>query len=195
MPTATAGVSKGLEPEGIVIARLASIVTERKSPREIRDWAAAPSQFALVMKVAKVLASQAVAGRPLAEAEARGYEVAQEALSAEGGALSAAGMARKLRMSRQGVDKRRREGRLLGVTFGGRGWLYPAWQADPRVAKGVQEVLPILLAKGFDPWDALVFLLNETPWLDDRTPLDALRKGEVAAVRKAAEVQGEHGAA
>jgi hypothetical protein len=133
-------------------------------------------------------------GEPYQEALRRGREVRKELLAAEGGVLSGAQVADLLNLTRQAVDKRRRAGRLLGLSTGRRGLVYPAWQfTEGGVLPGWEEVLGDLL--DHDPWMQLVFMLTPDMWLDEETPLAELRRGQIDRVRRAASMLGEHGAA
>jgi hypothetical protein len=131
---------------------------------------------------------------PLAPAMARGLSMRQRLLDAEGGTLSAEQVAALLRISRQAVDKRRRAGKLIGVSLGRRGYAYPAWQFELErgMLPGIEPVLDVL--REHDPWMQVAFMVNGNIWLDDQTPLSMLRSGNVEAVIQAAEAYGEHGA-
>jgi len=65
---------------------------------------------------------------PLAGARLRGLDAKRRLLEAEGGALSTAQIASALQITRQAVDKRRKERKLVGVELGKKGFRYPAWQ-------------------------------------------------------------------
>lgn len=118
---------------------------------------------------------------PLADAWARGA-VERERLSVEAGGLLSAGEAGRALggISRQAVDKRRRNLQLLGVQVAG-DWRYPAAQIGPdgQAVPGLAIVLEGLAALG--PWAQLGFLLAKDGALGGITPLDALRRGGTAA--------------
>lgn len=129
---------------------------------------------------------------PLAGARLRGFEAKRSMLEAEGGTLSSAETAALLRITRQAVDKRRRESKLLAVELGTKGYRYPSWQFG---LKGLEEVLTAL--RGRDVWEQLSFFLNPQDALDERTPIEVLRgkrTNAVTEVVQAAQVYGEHGA-
>ena len=131
---------------------------------------------------------------PLAAAKARGIEKQRDLLAAEGGAAGVDELASALRISRQAVDKRRRAGKLLALPRGGHRWVFPAWQvARGRTVPGLEEVLAAL--GGRDPWSQLIFFLAPDRLLNNRSPLQALRGGDLAAVVRAAEGYGEQGLA
>ncbi|MSP61913.1 MAG: hypothetical protein EXR72_16585 [Myxococcales bacterium] len=131
---------------------------------------------------------------PLFPARIRGLQARQELLNAEGGVSTVAEVANRLGISRQAVDKRRRAGTLLALDTGRRGYLYPVWQfGDQGPLFGLPGILGDLRDR--DPWARMGFFLTGDHRLGGRTPLAALRAGEVAAVRRAARSYGEHGAA
>lgn len=127
---------------------------------------------------------------PLAPARLRGLRVQREILAAEGGSCSAQVMADALGISRQAIDKRRKRGSLIGLNLGRRGYAYPVWQIG---LLGLEDVLSEL--RGLDPWTQAAYLLAPNRWLDGETPLTLLRRGDVAAVKAAAQTYGEHVAA
>ena len=129
---------------------------------------------------------------PLAAAKARGIEKQRELLATEGGAVGVDELAHALHVSRQAVDKRRRAGKLLALPRGGHRWVFPAWQvARGRTLSGLEDVLSAL--GGRDPWSQLIFFLAPDRLLADRSPLQALRAGDLPAVVHAAERYGEQG--
>ncbi|MGJ5817178.1 hypothetical protein [Paludibaculum fermentans] len=128
---------------------------------------------------------------PLAGARLRGLEMKRALVEAEGGALSTAEVAAALRITRQAVDKRRKEHKLLGVELGRKGFRYPAWQV------GLPHLEAVLEALGDrDSWEQMSFFLNPNGLLEDRTPLEVLQAGaqEPADVLRAAAAYGEQGA-
>jgi len=132
---------------------------------------------------------------PLAAARLRGLQMKLDLLERAGGALQPREVAVLLRMSRQAVGKRRMAGTLLGVPTGRRGYEYPACQfVDGGVVGGLAEVLSAF-DEDVDPWMRLAFLMTANDSLGGELPMDALRRGEVNAVARAARIHGEHGAA
>ena len=128
---------------------------------------------------------------PLAGARLRGLEAKRKLVEAEGGALSTAQIASALQISRQAVDKRRKERKLLGVEVGKKGFRYPAWQIG---LPHLEEVLEALGDR--DCWEQIGFFLNPSALLEDRTPLDILQEGrpDIDDVLRAVSVYGEQGA-
>lgn len=152
----------------------------------------APTDYSvLVSALTSDEALASIRGRdPLAGARLRGIEAKRKLLEAEGDPLSSAQAAKLLKISRQAVDKRRRENKLLGLELGKKGYHYPSWQFDLR---GLEQVLSAL--SGRDPWEKLSFFLNPSGILDDRTPLTVLRgkKDNLTEIVNAAVSYGEQG--
>ena len=131
---------------------------------------------------------------PLAAAKLRGVEGQQNLLKAGGGVLSAEEAAQLLGISRQAVDKRRKQGQLLGLVQGRRGYAYPAWQFENgRTIRNLEQALEAL--RGHDPWMKVAFFLNGNDRLDGKSPLELLRAGDSDRVLSAAAEYGEQGAA
>lgn len=114
---------------------------------------------------------------PLAALIARGADQKAELLKQAGGAVPVSAVAQLLGISRQGVDKRRREGKLLAVPRGD-DFAYPTCQFDDdQVLKGLPEVLE---ARGVhQPWATLAFLMTPDDQLRDRSPIEVLRRGDL----------------
>ena len=152
----------------------------------------APTDYSvLVSALTSEEALASIRGRdPLAGARLRGIEAKRQLLEAEGDPLTSAQAAKLLRISRQAVDKRRRESKLLGLELGKKGYHYPSWQFD---LLGLEEVLTAL--GGRDPWEKLSFFLNPSGLLGDRTPLTVLRgeKDKLTDIVNAAASYGEQG--
>jgi hypothetical protein len=131
---------------------------------------------------------------PLASARLRGLEVRAELLKSEGGVLSVNEVATRLGISRQAVDKRRRARHLLALPMGKSRHLYPAWQfTEDGVLPGLEQVLQAFQDEA--PWSQAAFFLGENTILDGKRPLDELRRGDLAGVRRAAALLGEQVAA
>jgi hypothetical protein len=134
---------------------------------------------------------------PLAKARFRGVVAMRQLLGAEGGTLSSQEVADLLRITRQGVDKRRRAGELLAVEAPRRGYRYFAWQFTDagEGLTGLAEVLKAL--EEHDPWAQARFFLSGNARLGGKTPLHLLRAGagNLPRVLSAAGAFGQHGAA
>jgi hypothetical protein len=82
----------------------------------------------------------------------------------------------------------RTAGRVLGVEFSGR-MVFPAFQfaADGQPRPVIAAVLTHLRAAGLDDWQAALWFVSQTGWLDDRRPVDALGREPEAVERAAAQ--------
>ncbi len=141
---------------------------------------------------------ETVARRPAEESprylvKLRGAIQKQKMLEAEGGVIGPMEVGKLLGISRQAVGQRRAAGKLLGVPAAG-GYVYPVWQfKDGSTLDGLQEVLEVLVEH--DPWMKLVFFLNHDTALNERRPVDVLRRGKINQVVRAAQMYLEQGAA
>lgn len=131
---------------------------------------------------------------PFAPARLRGVRERERLLSEEGGTWTAEQVAQHLRLTRQTVNLRRKQGTLLGLDTGRHGFRYPAWQfARTGTIGGLDQTLAAL--KYLDPWLRQAFMLNKNARLKDKRSIDVLRDGDVTRVVMAASAFGEHGAA
>lgn len=131
---------------------------------------------------------------PLWAAKLRGREQMKQLEMAGGGVVSSEQAGALLGITRQGVDKRRSQNQLIGLTQGRRGYGYPRFQfVGGSTLRGLEEVLTILGAG--DPWMQLAFFVNPNGRLHGRSPEKELLAGKVDAVLRAARMHGEQGAA
>lgn len=102
-------------------------------------------------------------------------------------ALTAPQVAKLLGSSRQTPLSRAQAGTLFAVYDRG-AWRFPAWQFDPEGPEGVIAGLPEVLEAldGLSPLAKLIWFSRRNPVLDGRTPVDALRAGELERVLAAA---------
>lgn len=129
---------------------------------------------------------------PLVEALARGVKAKRDLLRRAGGGLTATQAAAALGISRQAVDKRRLRGTLLAVPNGSGDYLYPACQFDTGgVVPNLEEALKAFQIR--DPWTQLSVLISKAPSLSMRTPIAALRAGDLDRVRATLDSFGEQG--
>jgi hypothetical protein len=166
------------------------------SEDSVQSAAAAPTNFAVLLRAlssGEILADLKSV-EPLAPAFIRGIEAKRRLVEGYGGALGAEEVANILGITRQAVDKRRRAGKLLGLTTGRYGFRYPVWQfTESGVVPGLQAVLAVLAPH--DEWMQAAFFVGEHPRLGGKKPIDLLKDGKLERVLDAAEVYGEHGAA
>jgi hypothetical protein len=127
---------------------------------------------------------------PLAAARLKGVLIKRDLLYQDGKPFSSEEVALLLNVTRQAIDKRRQKGQLLAVSLGRRGYLYPVWQfREGKVLSGLDRVLAKL--KEFDPWTQLMFFQTGDLRLDNATPLENLKAGEIDRVVWAASCYGE----
>ncbi len=170
------------------VARL----TSQLDDADLGRAAGATSDYAVLVDALEKPEAIAIArdDDPLAGARLRGLRMRDHILQARGGTLTVEQVAQHLGLTRQGVDKRRRTGRLLALSTGRRGYAYPSWQfqADG-VIPGFERVLKELSVS--DPWMQAAFFLSSDSSLGGRTPLDALEMGDLENVSRAARAYGE----
>lgn len=105
-------------------------------------------------------------------------------------ALTAPEAARLLGTTRQTPHDRANRGALLAVMDQGR-LLFPAWQFDPDGPNGVLAGLPeVLRALDVSPLGKASWLTRVSPFLEGRTPLEALRGGDLERVLDQARAVG-----
>lgn len=131
---------------------------------------------------------------PLAPAFIRGIEAKQRFIEENGGALTSDQVAQIIGISRQAVEKRRNAGKLIALSTGRHGFLYPLWRFDESgTLEGLQDVLAVL--EPHDEWVRTIFFVGKNPHLGGRTPVEMLRAGKLKDVLNAALIYGEHGSA
>lgn len=163
-------------------------------PRVLGNAASESSDYAVLANV--LMQPQAIEALreddPLAEARLAGLHSRELLLRAEGGVVTADQAARLLAITRQAVDRRRRTGKIIGLTPGRRGYLYPVWQFSAGgVLPGLEDALGALEVYG--PWMQTAWFINPNSRLDGETPLAMLRRGHTALVVEAARLYGEPG--
>lgn len=154
-------------------AALKRIAEQAEEAALIRAVSAPTDAGALARAISETLPADDASSEldPLASLIARGAEQKLELLKQAGGSLSASDVSRLLHISRQAVDKRRRERKLLAVPRGS-DYAYPACQFDDdRTIVGLPELLE---ARNVDhPWATLAFLVTPEDELGC-SPLEAL---------------------
>jgi len=132
---------------------------------------------------------------PLAKARARGVSLRQRILARDD-MLTLAEAAQALGLTPPAVNDRFRASKLIALEAGARGRRYPAWQFEDEIAgRPLETVLEVL--KGLSPWATYRFFTTPDSTLEDETPLDVLRRGDIEAVVEAARLfaggdQGAH---
>jgi hypothetical protein len=147
-------------------------------------------------RISALLTEGLTAKAPATEAMRAWLESARrkrELLAEAGGGLSAQEVAEIRDVSRQAVDRARREDRLLAVPLGAGNWRFPAMQFDENgnPLPGLETVLKAFRVE--DPWMRLSELLAPDPELEDRSIFSALREEGEAAIPAAVAAAREVG--
>jgi hypothetical protein len=133
------------------------------------------------------MAASVVAVDPLAEAKARAIQAEAELLEAAGGTLTADDVAQLLGITRQAVERRRDRGTVLALRASGGMFVYPVCQfQDGQLLAGIDRFLAAF-PEGTSPWSILNVLVGPSDALDGRTPLEALRAGDIDQATEVAE--------
>lgn len=114
-------------------------------------------------------------------------------LNAEGGSVSAKRAAKLYGgpsvYSEESVRKAARQDQLIAVRDGNGNMHFPVWQFSPRggAVAGLRETIGILKRRpGVDELSLVTFFINPSARLGDRSPIEALRAGEVEVVKRLA---------
>ena len=108
--------------------------------------------------------------------------------------LTLAQAAQTLGLTPPAVNDRFRAGKLIALEAGARGRRYPAWQFEDEIAGGpLAAALDVL--KGLNCWTIYRFFTTPDTTLEDETPLQVLRRGDIEAAVAAAKLfaSGEQG--
>ena len=130
---------------------------------------------------------------PLSRARARGVGLRQQILMRDD-MLTLAEAAQALGLTPPAVNDRFRAGKLIALQAGARGRRYPAWQfEDEIIGAPLEAVLAVL--KGLSCWTIYRFFTTPESTLEDETPLEVLRRGDIEAALQAARLfaSGEQG--
>lgn len=120
----------------------------------------------------------------LRKARERGADY-RSAILASPDMLSGEEVAKRLRITRQAVAKKRAAGELFALAWGSRKLRYPSWQLEPVVfGEPLKNVLAALT--GEDPWAVYRWFTTPEAAFSDDTPLSALIAGRAEDVLKAA---------
>ncbi len=148
------------------------------------------AQF-IVLAATRNLAGSKKPQSGLATAMVRGVLARENVKKEEGGSVSAEGAREFLgNITKTAVLDRFKKGQLLGWRESRQNAVrFPVWQFTPQgFLPGLEEVLAILrTSPGVDDWGAVLFFLNKRASLNQERPLDVLRRGDVEAVKSAAE--------
>lgn len=153
------------------------------------------SPIATMTRVLSDLATSPIGITPddlaLAAARARGAFRKQRLLEQAGGAVTGSELADLLDISRQAVSEGRNSHLYFGLPLGDR-YVYPKFQlTESGTLPGLREFLSAFPIQ--DAWAQLLLLLSPSPRLGKRTPLDALKHGDIKDAVGVAARYGEHG--
>jgi hypothetical protein len=169
-------------------AHEAAIATGR-TMRLVMDFAPSGSVVVLPPEVTDD-AGNADFETALSEARTRG-DVATAKILSSPDMLSADEFAAEIGMTRAGLHKVRARHEVLGLEGAKRGIRFPRWQlVDGHLLPGLKQIFEVL---SDGPWTVYRFLQQKHPELGGASALDALKRGQVEAVRQLAEAIG-HGA-
>lgn len=88
--------------------------------------------------------------------------------------------------ARTRITRARTARRLITVRHGGEA-VIPTFQLDENFdhRRLAGDMVEALLAAGYEPWDIWDWAESHNPWLGRRSPVDAIRAGDVEAVTRA----------
>jgi biotin operon repressor len=176
-----------------VLDRVAD-VPEREVERVLADARRAAEPEARVMDWLRVEDRDRPATESALEAAYRRGDQRKAAILRDPAMLTGEAAAGRLGVSRETINKRAQQGKLLALEFAKRGRRYPQWQFEESIAgQPLESVLAALGSR--DPWEQYRFFAQPQPRLGGRTPVESLRRGEVEAVQRAAQgwAAGEQG--
>lgn len=180
----------------VFLTRALRALTELAKNKEVSAAVYAPTDLELFLTVLEDPNTLSVLRKddPLAPAKLRGIRTKAKLLEAEGGCISDEKVATILGVSRQSIAKARQKNQYFALPKGQKGYVYPVWQFNAgRPLPGIKALLAAL--KEHDQWMQVSFMLSPNKRLNNRRPLDVLRKGRIEDVVTAASMLGEQGAA
>lgn len=178
-----------------VLGRVAE-VPQRKAERILADVRGATAPEARVMDWLRLEDRDRPDAESALEAAFRRGDQRKADILRDPAMLTGEAAAERLGVSRETINKRAQQGKLLALEFGKRGKRYPAWQFEDSIAGApLERVLAALGPLG--AWEQYRFFTQAEPMLGGRTPVEALRKGALDTVLGAATAwaEGEQGAA
>ncbi|HET6385704.1 MAG TPA: DNA-binding protein [Armatimonadota bacterium] len=106
------------------------------------------------------------------------------------GSITASKATQIVGVSRQTLYNRAKAGTLLTIMENGH-LHFPKWQFDPDRENGVVTGLPLVLSKIKVPaFSQAAWLMRPNPYLEGRTPIEALKAGELESVIGLAQAVG-----
>ncbi len=167
--------------------------------QQLKSLVAASLEVGLPARAFARLAGNEIRAAIVAPARG-GYATPEEGLAklltAEGGCVDVAKAATLFRkpqpVTRQAVTDRIRNGDIVAYKTSGGHYRVPRWQFRPEggVLPGLADALNVLRKDpGFDPLAPFAFFLQAHPLTGGKTPLEAIRAGELPDVLRAAEAE------
>ncbi len=178
-------IKTGGEPlKAAFLTRVIEGLIEIADSSDLVDITAANSNYEVLLAALQTPEALSLLNKhdPLAKAKLRGLKLKQQLIEAEGGCAKSEEIADMLGISRQAINQRRQRGKLIGLSRGKGKYVYPLWQFTDtgKTLVGLETVLGQL--SGVDPWTQITFFLNPNLRLENKTPLEMLRIGEVEPV-------------
>lgn len=129
----------------------------------------------------------------IAAAIARGVALKARLLERAGGYYSSTQLGKILGITPQAVADGR-SSRYFGVPTSGNKFAYPKLQLTDTglILPGLRDFLHAFVDA--DEWTQLVVLMDPSPRLGGRSPLDAIRRGDIDGAKAVAAAYGNHGA-
>lgn len=166
-----------------------------RAPKRALQVLTSPSTSSVDVLLELAKAEVEALNDPLAEARLRGIQAQREMMERAGGLSDATEVGELLGISAAAVHKRLQLGQLLAIKHQGRKLGYPRAQFEGGdVVPGLPQVLGALRETAPEPFSQLFFLVSPNALLKGSSPLDALKRGHLQDVLRAARRYGEHGA-
>ncbi len=170
--------------KAVFLTRVIEGLIEIANSSDLVDITAADSNYEVLLAALETPEALSVLTNhdPLAKAKLRGLKIKQQLIEAEGGCAGSKEIAKILGITPQAVNQRRQRGKLIALSRGKGKYIYPRWQFTDigKTLAGLEAVLKIL--SEVDSWTQVTFFLNPNLRLENKTPLAALRMGEVETV-------------
>ena len=126
-----------------------------------------------------------------AKAKLRGLKAREVMLRYQGTPWKSDLVADYLKISVQMVSRKRRQAEILGLSYGKKEYLYPAWQfSEDGILPGLKEVLAVLEDNLVPDWDKLRFFTSSEAD-SESTPVCLLKAGDLDRVLADAQVYGK----
>jgi hypothetical protein len=195
--TSTIGVRSAVRQ--VFLDRVVNLFTELADNASDSVIATALAEPTALGTAALALAESVVADQPLEEADrqiaaalAAGAQYKEDLLTRSGGAYSAEQLGRLLGISRQAVNDGRKTHLYFAVPSG-QSYAYPKLQlTEGGLLPGLRDFLDAFTLP--DAWMKLSVLVEPSERLGGRSPLEALRAGDVEGAVMVAATYGGHGA-